>query len=86
MNIEELDDKLVENTDTFSGTFHERDSHAENNIVDEVKDSFPFAINFLYNCIRKYTITTISGIQTISNIINYPHLLNYLLKSQSSLC
>ena len=40
MNTEELDDKLVENTDTFSGTFHERDSHAENNIVDEVKDSF----------------------------------------------
>ena len=39
MNTEELDDKLVENTDTFSGTFHERDSHAENNIVDEVKDS-----------------------------------------------
>ena len=28
-----------ENVD-FSGTFHERDSHQENNIVDEVKDSF----------------------------------------------
>ena len=40
MNTEELDDKLKENTDEFSGTFHERDSHAENNIVDEVKDSF----------------------------------------------
>ena len=40
MNTEELDDKLVENTNEFSGTFHERDSHAENNIVDEVKDSF----------------------------------------------
>ena len=34
MNTEELDDKLVENTDTFSGTFHERDSNAENNILD----------------------------------------------------
>ena len=40
MNTEELDDKTIENTDEFSGTFHERDSHAENNIVDEVKDSF----------------------------------------------
>ena len=40
MNTEELDDKVIENTDDFSGTFHERDSHAENNIVDEVKDSF----------------------------------------------
>ena len=28
-----------ENND-FGGTFHERDSHRENNIVDEVKDSF----------------------------------------------
>ena len=28
-----------ENVD-FNGTFHERDSHQENNIVDEVKDSF----------------------------------------------
>ena len=40
MNTEELDDKKIENTDEFSGTFHERDSHAEKNIVDEVKDSF----------------------------------------------
>ena len=41
MNTEELDDKIVDKTtDEFSGTFHERDSHAENNIVDEVKDSF----------------------------------------------
>ena len=40
MNTEEQDDKIIENTDEFSGTFHERDSHAENNIVDEVKDSF----------------------------------------------
>ena len=41
MNTEELDDKIIENTNgDFSGTFHERDSQAENNIVDEVKDSF----------------------------------------------
>ena len=30
----------IEETDDFGGTFHERDSHQENNIVDEVKDSF----------------------------------------------
>ena len=30
----------VEENDDFSGTFHERDSHQENNIVDEVKNSF----------------------------------------------
>ena len=39
MNTEQ-EDKILENTDEFSGIFHERDSHAENNIVDEVKDSF----------------------------------------------
>ena len=30
----------IEQEDKFAGTFHERDSHAENNIVDEVKSSF----------------------------------------------
>ena len=36
-NAEELIEKEEKD---FSGTFHERDSHQENNIVDEVKDSF----------------------------------------------
>ena len=40
MNTEEHDENKIENTNEFSGIFHERDSHAENNIVDEVKDSF----------------------------------------------
>ena len=30
----------IEQEDKFAGIFHERDSHAENNIVDEVKSSF----------------------------------------------
>ncbi len=37
METEEI--KTEENID-YNGTFHERDSHQENNIVDEVKDSF----------------------------------------------
>ena len=37
-NVEE--EKEVENKDIYGGTFHERDSLAENNIVNEVKDSF----------------------------------------------
>ena len=36
-NIEEVKE---ENKDIYGGTFHERDSLAENNIVNEVKDSF----------------------------------------------
>lgn len=43
--MEERDEEVVINVenndeDIFSGTFHERDSLSENNIVDEVKDSF----------------------------------------------
>ena len=38
MDTEE--EKTIETENDFSGTFHERDSHQENNIVDEVKDSF----------------------------------------------
>ena len=34
--LETTDEEVSE----FNGTFHERDSHQENNIVDEVKDSF----------------------------------------------
>ncbi len=37
---EVINDESEENNDNFSGQFHERDSHQENNIVDEVKDSF----------------------------------------------
>jgi len=37
--IEETNEILDENSE-YNGTFHERDSHAENNIVDEVKSSF----------------------------------------------
>ena len=36
----EKNDENVMNDDSFSGTFHERDSLYENNIVDEVKNSF----------------------------------------------
>ena len=39
METEEKIEQIEEKND-FSGTFHERDSHQENNIVDEVKDSF----------------------------------------------
>jgi DNA gyrase subunit A len=40
--IEEIDEpEEPENDESeFNGSFHERDSHQENNIVDEVKDSF----------------------------------------------
>ena len=39
--MEEEKDEIIENNDVdYGGTFHERDSHQENNIVDEVKDSF----------------------------------------------
>ena len=37
--IEETEEPIDEESE-FNGTFHERDSHQENNIVDEVKDSF----------------------------------------------
>ena len=41
---EKIVDETTENeeveTDIFSGKFHEKDSHQENNIVDEVKESF----------------------------------------------
>ena len=40
INVDENVDKVEMNTDNFSGYFHERDSLAENNIVDEVKTSF----------------------------------------------
>ena len=36
----EVKEEVVENKDIYGGTFHERDSLAENNIVNEVKDSF----------------------------------------------
>ncbi|MBR4178090.1 MAG: DNA gyrase subunit A [Bacilli bacterium] len=36
-----IENKEIEETESeFNGIFHERDSHQENNIVDEVKDSF----------------------------------------------
>ena len=47
--MENDDEKIVdvndeieseENETDYNGQFHERDSHQENNIVDEVKDSF----------------------------------------------
>ena len=40
MEKDENIEKENVNTDNFNGTFHERDSLAENNIVDEVKNSF----------------------------------------------
>lgn len=39
-NVEMTQDIKKEENIDFSGEFHERDSHAENNIVDEVKSSF----------------------------------------------
>ena len=36
----ENEEKIIENKDEFSGKFHERDSLLENNIVNEVKNSF----------------------------------------------
>ena len=37
----ETEEETIEEVETdYSGQFHERDSHQENNIVDEVKDSF----------------------------------------------
>ena len=40
-NEEEINEITTEESnDNYGGTFHERDSHQENNIVDEVKDSF----------------------------------------------
>ena len=41
--LNEKNEELEDNEEVeseFNGTFHERDSHQENNIVDEVKDSF----------------------------------------------
>ena len=40
MENEEILEKKEENTDEYSGTFHERDSLTENNIVNEVRNSF----------------------------------------------
>ena len=37
---EKIDNEIFHEVDKFSGYFHERDSLAENNIVDEVKTSF----------------------------------------------
>lgn len=39
-NKQELQENIETNEDIYGGTFHERDSLAENNIVNEVKDSF----------------------------------------------
>ena len=39
-NVDDVKEDVVENKDIYGGTFHERDSLAENNIVNEVKDSF----------------------------------------------
>ena len=38
--METEEEKIQEEQDDFGGKFHERDSHQENNIVDEVKESF----------------------------------------------
>ena len=38
-NVTEIEES-VDSSNNFNGTFHERDSLAENNIVDEVKKSF----------------------------------------------
>ena len=40
MENEEILETKEENTDEYSGTFHERDSLTENNIVNEVRNSF----------------------------------------------
>jgi len=40
MKNEEILETKEENTDEYSGTFHERDSLTENNIVNEVRNSF----------------------------------------------
>jgi len=40
MENEEILKEEQENTDEYSGTFHERDSISENNIVNEVRNSF----------------------------------------------
>jgi len=40
MENEEILETKDENTDEYSGTFHERDSLTENNIVNEVRNSF----------------------------------------------
>ena len=40
MENEEILEPKEENTDEYSGTFHERDSLTENNIVNEVRNSF----------------------------------------------
>ncbi len=39
-NNEEIKETKEENKSEYSGTFHERDSHAENDIVKEISDSF----------------------------------------------
>ena len=36
----ENEEKIIENKEEFGGTFHERDTVSENNIVNEVKNSF----------------------------------------------
>ena len=40
MENEEKVTEEIENKEEFGGTFHERDTVAENNIVNEVKNSF----------------------------------------------
>ena len=39
-NNNEKKENMEENNDKFGGTFHERDSHAENDIVKEISESF----------------------------------------------
>lgn len=39
-NNNEKKENMKENNDKFGGTFHERDSHAENDIVKEISESF----------------------------------------------
>lgn len=38
--MEEKEENKIEETNEFKGTFHERDSHAKNDIVKEISDSF----------------------------------------------
>ena len=41
LNVEtDINEEITDNTEDYSGSFHERDSQSENNIVDEVADSF----------------------------------------------
>ena len=41
LNVEtDINEEIADNTEDYNGSFHERDSQSENNIVDEVADSF----------------------------------------------